>query len=444
MSRLEVEVGIRGTSAVSQGLDRIQGKVRNWKRDIGRKIAGAFAFGSVIAAFRSTAIEMDRIGKLSKQLNIPIEELQRLGFVAEQNGTGMETMAKGVARLAVNIVEAGQGVKSYQDDLASLGLTYAELAGLSPEEQLKKVADAFNAAEDEGVAFNAVYKLMGRSGKELIPVLKEGSAGIDALGNSISVTSAANVRSIEKFNDAVNKMKRVLMAITGEVLGGMIARTEIAFLKLEAFAQKSMVMMKATKDVMTSIATLDQKGIKKAQRTAAAELDFIDQTLAKKVRVKLAERLKGESERGLGLGGTRRGVGPGDLGEGGVGGSGGSRGARGGGGGAGGFDDRGFVFNSQRAIGGGLGRSIRMLETTDEKGQPFDAGLAMASGGRDAPMFAEFDRLGQVLKGSLEEQRRQMKESKVPEKMDKFIQTLETTNEKIDNIGADLDATFEG
>jgi hypothetical protein len=109
-------------------------------------------------------------------------------------------------RMILNAQEAERGVESYAVAFENLGLNAAEYVKLSPDEQFLALADAVKHSEDQMKTHAAILRLMGTRGSELIPMLKEGSAGINDMTRNMKILSDEGVRSIEETNDAWNKL----------------------------------------------------------------------------------------------------------------------------------------------------------------------------------------------------------------------------------------------
>ena len=101
----------------------------------------ALGMGKLVSSMRTG---YDEIGKFSKSLGISVDTLQRWQHTAKLSGTSLDAFTKGARTLAGAIFDANSGLKTYQRAFESLGISYEELQGLSPEEQMNRVADALS------------------------------------------------------------------------------------------------------------------------------------------------------------------------------------------------------------------------------------------------------------------------------------------------------------
>src|SRR6185295_15213957 len=106
-------------------------------RSIGSKM---FAAGLGLAAPLGAAAKLfadmgDELAKASTRTGIGVEELSRLKYAADQSGTSLEGLEKGIKKLSQNLVTANTGGKEMADTFKELGLNAEELTKLKPDEQ---------------------------------------------------------------------------------------------------------------------------------------------------------------------------------------------------------------------------------------------------------------------------------------------------------------------
>ncbi len=211
---------------LTKGLRAAQQKLQAWGagiRGIGTKIAGvgAVAAAGLGAAVKSFAGFGDTLAKMSQRTGISVESLSELGYAADQSGTNLATLETGVRIMQRTITEAAQGAGAAVDTLAELGLTAEELGRMTPEAQLKAVADRLAQIEDPTTRAAMAMKVLGRSGTQLLPLFAEGAAGIEQLqqrardlGLTIGNDDAqAAVVFTDTLDDLIKVIKRGVFAI---------------------------------------------------------------------------------------------------------------------------------------------------------------------------------------------------------------------------------------
>ncbi len=215
--RAFVELGV--SDKLTAGLRRAQKQLEAFGaglRSVGIRMAGigAAAVTSLFGAARMFATVGDDLEEMSQRTGVSVEALSELGFAADIAGSDLETLETGIKHMQRAIVEAADGSEAAQQALAKLGLSAADLAGLSPDEQFKRMADGIGRIEDPALRVAVAMQIFGRSGTKLIPLLAGGAAGIEALqeqarrlGLTISTETAHDAAEL---NDALDSLWRVV------------------------------------------------------------------------------------------------------------------------------------------------------------------------------------------------------------------------------------------
>ena len=106
--------------------------------------------------------------RLAQGMGVSYEWLHRWGAAGKSAGIGVDNI-----RTASYFLNKTLGAKSsgLNGNLKSIGLSFDEIAGASPEEAFNKVAFAIGNIEDRTVAANVASKLFGRSGGQTFATL---------------------------------------------------------------------------------------------------------------------------------------------------------------------------------------------------------------------------------------------------------------------------------
>jgi hypothetical protein len=176
--------------------------------------AGAAVAGAVykFAAFG------DELQKNSLRTGVAVEALSALNYAAGQSGASVEAVAKSFAGLARFTNDLRRGSATAVDAMQMMGLELDDLAGLSPEQSYRVLADAIAGIEDPLLQGAAAQQIFGRSGRELLPMLKGGSAEIDRLTAKAehlgTVFDQRTADSAAAVTDAMDDMSTALTAAT--------------------------------------------------------------------------------------------------------------------------------------------------------------------------------------------------------------------------------------
>ena len=165
----------------------------------------------------------DAIGKMSTALGIGTETLQRWTFAAGQSGASQKDLRDGLGNLQKAIGEAGDGTATYTDALEGLGISYGDLASLTPEEQFELVRSSLSEVDDQAKQTQLGNLLLGGSYKTLAPLVKLTEAEFNKLAETApNVVSDETIRASEKLNDTIDSLKQGFQALLSRGLSLVI------------------------------------------------------------------------------------------------------------------------------------------------------------------------------------------------------------------------------
>lgn len=172
---------------------------------IGTAVAGASAAAAAgLATLVKHQINVaDSLHKLSQRTGIAVETLSGLAHAADLAGVDTEQLGKGLQFLAKWMVENKRG----GEDIKTVFF---------------EMADRFSKAEDGAEKTAAALKVFGRAGAEMIPLLNQGRAGLEAAWQEAErlglVIDAKTARAAEEFNDNLTRLKGVLVGFANQIL----------------------------------------------------------------------------------------------------------------------------------------------------------------------------------------------------------------------------------
>jgi hypothetical protein len=214
--------GIQQTRAQVSGFSSI---ATNATSSITGMVGGLVGVTSVAAAVTAAV----------STLNTQVEELRTTMDMADEIGTsalalqqfqfaaataGLEVsnataafsrMMKGIGQAAGIGDDAMSGIKDGlkgaggDDIFRQIGLSAQVLKSQSPEQQLASIADAIASLKTNTEQVTAAQKIFGESGAKLLPMLREGRAGVEGLNNAfvkmgggLSSGDVANFQNIDR------------------------------------------------------------------------------------------------------------------------------------------------------------------------------------------------------------------------------------------------------
>ena len=206
----------QNTSRMGQAMDTLKKRVNETAQAVNRFGGYAVAGAAVaMAAFVKQQIDVaDKMGKLAQQTGTTSEFLSSMGLVASQTGTSLESIAKGVQRLAMNMNDMRRGTGEAQESFKLLNIDVTQTDGTlrNAEDVMKEVADRFAGMEDGADKTALAMRLFGRAGAELIPMLNQGAAGIEELQKKAQemglVISTETALQAAYLNDQLDLLKQ--------------------------------------------------------------------------------------------------------------------------------------------------------------------------------------------------------------------------------------------
>jgi len=250
----DIWINILGdASKLTGALGQAGGQVDKFAEKIG-KIGRAMTIvgGAVTAAFGAIILKTTQLGdtydKMAKRTNVSVEALSALGYAAKISGADLDTVEKSLRYLARGINDATQGVGESLEAFKYLDIAVVDTEGNLRDtvDVLKEAATKLAAMTDETKQIALATELFGaRYGTQLLPMLKEGGAGIEALMEKAKelgvVMSTEAAAKAAEFNDRLTDLKESIGA-AGRGIG------EILIPSLIKLAEKAIEIIKRIKD----------------------------------------------------------------------------------------------------------------------------------------------------------------------------------------------------
>lgn len=180
-------------------------------------VAGAAILGATIQFARMG----DEVQKMSLRTGFSTESLSELRFAAQQAGTDISGLETGIRRMQKSILDADRGLSTATEAFDRLGLSVDELKTLSPEKQFEVISLALADLSQQFEKSGTAQDIFGRAGTQLLPLLNEGSEGIQRLRQEARdlgiVFSEEAANKAAAFNDAMNAGKQIVNGFAIEI-----------------------------------------------------------------------------------------------------------------------------------------------------------------------------------------------------------------------------------
>lgn len=232
------------TTGFDSGAKRLQSMATSASSAVtnhfGKIAAAVVSIGAAFMAVRSAAQAFNNAIAMGGQLNdLSARTGETAGNLAilqrafQNAGAGADSVGPTINRLQRAIVEAGQGGKEQAEAFGRLGLSIASLKDLTPTEQLQAVAGALQNVGNDSDRTAIAMKLLGRSGGELIPLLRAMGVELDIargqLGSTpqiIDQTAAQLDRIGDNFAAIGEKGKEFMVGLLKDLAPGLADLTD--------------------------------------------------------------------------------------------------------------------------------------------------------------------------------------------------------------------------
>jgi len=184
------------------------------KVGIGMAVAGGIITGALTACIMKSVAFGDQLDKMSKRTGVSVESLSALKYAADLSGASIETVENSLRFMARAMDDVSKGTGEALETFKKLGISVSDTQGnLRPTvEVMKEVATKIAAMTNETQRVAAATDIFGsRYGTQLLPLLMEGSKGIENLMNKAKdlgiVMSTEAATKAAEFNDRLDELK---------------------------------------------------------------------------------------------------------------------------------------------------------------------------------------------------------------------------------------------
>jgi len=181
-------------------------------------IKGYFSFQAIKGIGSAVMGQLGSAGDLidiTERLNVSAEEFQRVDFMAKKKGSNAETIIKALEKLNSALAEVDN--EKAASAFSELGIDPAEMARLSPQQQIYALSQAFQEAQESGTGYAEIFDLLGKSAGELLPLLRTSREELMEFASQ-PVVSEAHIRMMDGLDDKIETATDGLMKMAKEQL----------------------------------------------------------------------------------------------------------------------------------------------------------------------------------------------------------------------------------
>ncbi|MBO7426642.1 MAG: hypothetical protein J6U23_13305 [Clostridiales bacterium] len=170
------------------------------------------AAGALVSATTDTAALADEILTLSSVTSLSTDTLQEMNYASELLDVSTDTMTGAMTRMVRSLDEAATGTGAAAEAYAALGVSVTDSSGnlRDTEDIFWDVVDSLgeieNATERDAIAMN----LLGRSSRELNPLIEAGSEGFAQLAEEAHETGyVMSGSTLDAFGELDDNLQRL-------------------------------------------------------------------------------------------------------------------------------------------------------------------------------------------------------------------------------------------
>jgi hypothetical protein len=211
------------TAGLDKGLAGAQAKLGSFSKaaTVAGAAVGAAAIG-LVALTKASMANIDALAKQARSLGLTVSAFQKMSLVANEAGIETGKLTSMLGLMQRNIDGLVEGTAAQTKAFGALGLSIADLRGLTADEQFEKIASSLDKITDPARKTALAMDVFGRSGRDAINMLSGYSDAVKnaeffqkAFGIALTDTEA---QGVERANDAVGRLGMVF-----EGLGNRLA-----------------------------------------------------------------------------------------------------------------------------------------------------------------------------------------------------------------------------
>jgi hypothetical protein len=189
--------------------------------------AGYKLISSMKSMVESTLDVGDQAVKSAQKIGITAEAVQELSHAADASGTSWDELSAGMSKFAAGLQDVQKtGKGPVAEALQALKIHMRDLKGETLDQNLEVIANRFQEMPDGAKKTAIAMDLFGKSGRNLIPFLNQGQAGIAGLRNEAHelgiVIDEESAKQMEALNDNVDRVKGALIGLRNQAVVALL------------------------------------------------------------------------------------------------------------------------------------------------------------------------------------------------------------------------------
>jgi hypothetical protein len=192
-----------GLKNMEKGAKASTGKISGMMKGIGIMAAATAALGAAKGIANMTGDLSDQ----ANQLNMNVENMQKLQGVMALGGTDADKFVMGMQKIGVAMTTAREEGGPTLENFEKMGISFTQLAdaGDDTEKVFRLMSDALQKSNGALSVHNAALEIIGTRQGKMVGTMKAGTAAIDEQAKSVFILTARQVEYGDRASDIVGQ-----------------------------------------------------------------------------------------------------------------------------------------------------------------------------------------------------------------------------------------------
>lgn len=202
--------------------------------------AATAGFAGLVVMINNAAEKIDRLGKVSDQLNILPEQLQFIQLRAELAGLSIEGINKALRMMSRRLGDAKDGLSTATRSFEKLGLSVDNLLKMDAEEQFNTITKAIAGVQNATIRLQVAQEIFGPRASEILNLVKDDVKTLREEFDSFGVgLSKDQVKNVESYNDSWTRLSYLFDSFQLQLTSAIAPAFEAINVKIMDFIKSS-------------------------------------------------------------------------------------------------------------------------------------------------------------------------------------------------------------
>jgi hypothetical protein len=180
------------------------------------------AVTSITSFALEAGAQLDALNDVANRTGVGVEALQAYSRAAAENGVEIESFAKQIQKLTINIGKATLDEKA-QKNFEELGIVFEQLKAATPEQQFEQIVNALSQIADPAERAARAVQLFGKGGIELGELFTQGPGYLESIRRDTEslggIIRKDAVKAIDNMFDSFKQVGTIVTNLSNQILG---------------------------------------------------------------------------------------------------------------------------------------------------------------------------------------------------------------------------------